>query len=178
MVLRKIRKIFIVVLCTTMTFMALSLSPSATAGGIVKNAESDTISYPSAPDTVSADSITQIDLSDCCTELYDIDGNLVPMPGADLAADTIPSGYTMRFFQADGSEFYIEKNQRISINAQQDLSYNYGWRCGYGNVTLGKANSQTLSGSGICNATGSYSFFILNKTDHDIRIISGSIEYY
>lgn len=175
MLLRKIRKIFIMVLCTA---MALSLSMTASADSIGNNVGSDTISRQSAPDIVSADSITQIDLSDCYTELYDIDGNIVSMPRIALTAHTIPSGYTMRYYRTDGSEFYIEKNQRVSISAKQGSSYNYGWRCGYGNVALGEANSQAISGSGICNATGSYSFYIFNKTDHDIRITSGSIEYY
>ena len=178
MLLCKAKKIFIIVLCTAIAFLVFSLSLSASDGGIGKNVGSDTISAPSAPDIVSADAITQIDLSDCYTELYDIDGNIVSTSRDALTADTIPSGYTMRYYRADESAFAIEKNQQISIIAQQDSSYNYGWRCGYGSVTLGEANSQALSGSGLCNETDSYSFFISNKTDHAIRITSGSIEYH
>ena len=178
MLLCKTKKIFIIVLCTAIAFLAFSLSMSASDDSIGKNVGGDTISTRSAPDIVSADAITQIDLSDCYTELYDIDGNIVSTSRDALTADTIPSGYTMRYYRADESAFDIKKNQQISIIAQQDSSYNYGWRCGYGNVTLGEANSQALSGSGLCNETDSYSFFISNKTDHAIRITSGSIEYH
>lgn len=160
MLYHKTKKIFIIiiVLCTAIAFLVFSLSMSASDDSIGKNVGRDTISTPSAPDIVSADAITQIDLSDCYTELYDIDGNIVSTSRDALTADTIPSGYTMRYYRADESAFAIEKNQQISIIAQQDSSYNYGWRCGYGSVTLGEANSQALSGSGLCNETDSYSF--------------------
>ena len=115
MLLCKTKKIFIIVLCTAIAFLAFSLSMSASDDSIGKNVGGDTISTRSAPDIVSADAITQIDLSDCYTELYDIDGNIVSTSRDALTADTIPSGYTMRYYRADESAFAIKKNQQISI---------------------------------------------------------------
>ena len=68
MLLCKTKKIFIIVLCTAIAFLAFSLSMSASDDSIGKNVGGDTISTPSAPDIASADAITQIDLSDCYTE--------------------------------------------------------------------------------------------------------------
>lgn len=172
---RRIKKMFATVLCVA---MALSTSVAASADGIDKDVVMDNTNHTLAEEAVSADSITKIDLFDCYVELYDPDGNIVPMPRASLSEHDIPSGYTMRYYRADKSEFYIEKGQHVSIIAQQDVSYNYSWRCGYGNVSVNVGNSQAISGSGTCNATGSYSFYIANRTDHNMHITSGAVEYY
>lgn len=171
----RIKKIFAVVLCAA---MVLSLSVAVSADGVDKTAVIDNSISSVAEEIVPADAITKIDLFDCHTELYDPDGNIVPMPRVSLSAHDIPSGYTMRYYRADRSQFYIEKDQHVSITAQQDGSYNYSWRCGYGNVSVGEGKSQAISGSGTCNATGSYSFYITNRTDHNMHITSGSVEYY
>lgn len=175
MFLCRIKKMVATALCAA---MVLSFSVAASADGVDNDVVIDNDSNSVAEEIVSADSITKIDLFDCYAELYDPDGNIVSMPRVSLSAHDIPSGYTMRYYQANGSQFYIEKNQQVSIIAQQNASYNYSWRCGYGNVSVGEGNSQAISGNGICNATGSHSFYITNRTDHNIHITSGAVEYY
>lgn len=171
---RQIRKMSAAVLCAAMPLAACA---AASSDGIEKDVVTDSTNPSLAEEVVSADSITKIDLFDCYAELYDSDGNIAPLPGGSLSEHDIPSGYTMRYYQADTSQFYIEKGQYVSVIAQQDDSHNYSWRCGYGDVALGEANSQAISGSGSCNAAGSYFFYITNRTDHTMHITSGSVEY-
>lgn len=141
-----------------------------------EDANSDTLEMAiTSPDGQTT--TTVFDLSELAYAITDEDGI---MPLASIGEAELKNGWTMTYFNADGTSFYIAAGSTVSFTIKSSNSVHV--LMGY--MDSNETKHQTYDGSGRTNSTsmsisttGYYKMYVTNVSADTMKITGGSITF-